>query len=145
MADLKEVKIDLEWKHFMKAMQDKMTQLLNNHQKVREQIERLEQSQAITTTNNINNTTQITPREVYRGRWYDDDDESIYESIQGCNKQDNNLGTVKMKIPNFHGISDLKAYLVWEKKVDFMFNCHNYSEEKKVKLVCMEFTDYASI
>ena len=26
-----------------------------------------------------------------------------------------------------------------------MFDCHNYSEEKKVKLVVVEFTDYASI
>ena len=33
----------------------------------------------------------------------------------------------------------------WEKKVEFNFEFHNYSEEKKVKLVVIEFTDYALI
>jgi hypothetical protein len=30
-------------------------------------------------------------------------------------------------------------------KVDWIFNCHNYSEVKKVKLLVIEFTDYALI
>ena len=33
----------------------------------------------------------------------------------------------------------------WEKKVDWIFYCHNYSEQKKVKLVIIEFTEYALI
>uniref|UniRef100_A0A2N9IG56 CCHC-type domain-containing protein n=1 Tax=Fagus sylvatica TaxID=28930 RepID=A0A2N9IG56_FAGSY len=33
----------------------------------------------------------------------------------------------------------------WEKKIDLVFDCHNYSEEKKVKLAVIEFTDYAII
>ena len=36
-------------------------------------------------------------------------------------------------------------YLEWERKVEHVFDCHNYFEEKKVKLVVVEFTDYASI
>uniref|UniRef100_A0A2N9GGT6 CCHC-type domain-containing protein n=1 Tax=Fagus sylvatica TaxID=28930 RepID=A0A2N9GGT6_FAGSY len=31
------------------------------------------------------------------------------------------------------------------KKIDLVFDCHNYSEEKKVKLAVIEFTDYAII
>ena len=27
--------------------------------------------------------------------------------------------------------------------MEFIFECHNYSKEKKVKLVVIEFTDYA--
>ena len=27
--------------------------------------------------------------------------------------------------------------------MEFIFECHNYSKEKKVKLVMIEFTDYA--
>ncbi|KAL6315057.1 hypothetical protein AAG906_030904 [Vitis piasezkii] len=50
-----------------------------------------------------------------------------------------------MKIPSFQGKNDPKVYLEWEKKVEFIFECHNYSEEKKVKLVVTEFTDYAII
>jgi len=50
-----------------------------------------------------------------------------------------------MKIPNFQGKNDPRAYLEWEKKVDCFFDCHSYSEQKKVKLVIIEFTEYAFI
>uniref|UniRef100_A0A2N9FQI2 Reverse transcriptase domain-containing protein n=1 Tax=Fagus sylvatica TaxID=28930 RepID=A0A2N9FQI2_FAGSY len=58
---------------------------------------------------------------------------------------DRNLGSIKMKIPSFQGRTDPEVYLEWEKKIDLVFNCHNYSEEKKVKLAVIEFTDYAII
>uniref|UniRef100_A0A2N9EV64 CCHC-type domain-containing protein n=1 Tax=Fagus sylvatica TaxID=28930 RepID=A0A2N9EV64_FAGSY len=32
------------------------------------------------------------------------------------------------------GRTDPEVYLEWEKKIDLVFDCHNYSEEKKVKL-----------
>jgi hypothetical protein len=35
--------------------------------------------------------------------------------------------------------------LDWEKKVKFVFDCHQYLEEKKVKLVIVEFTSYVII
>uniref|UniRef100_A0A2N9HUW5 CCHC-type domain-containing protein n=1 Tax=Fagus sylvatica TaxID=28930 RepID=A0A2N9HUW5_FAGSY len=54
-------------------------------------------------------------------------------------------GNIKMKIPSFQGKNDPEAYLEWEKKVELIFECHNYSEEKKVKLAVIEFTDYAII
>jgi hypothetical protein len=50
-----------------------------------------------------------------------------------------------MKIPSFQWKNDPEAYLEWEKKVELIFECHNYSEEKKVKLAVIEFTDYAII
>ena len=56
---------------------------------------------------------------------------------------DRNLGNNKLKIPSFQGKNDPKVYLEWEKKVEFIFECHNYSEEKKVKLAVIEFTNYA--
>jgi len=55
---------------------------------------------------------------------------------------DKDLDSSKPKIPNFQGKNDLKAYLEWEKKVDWIFFCHNYSEQKKVKLMIIEFTEY---
>ena len=33
----------------------------------------------------------------------------------------------------------------WEKKLEFIFDCHNYSDAKKVKLAVIEFTDYAIV
>ncbi|RDX81480.1 hypothetical protein CR513_37836, partial [Mucuna pruriens] len=58
---------------------------------------------------------------------------------------DNSLGNIKMTIPAFQGKNDLEVYLEWERKVEHVFDCHNYSEEKKVKLTVVEFTNYASI
>jgi hypothetical protein len=58
---------------------------------------------------------------------------------------DRSLGIVKMKIPFFQGRTDPEVYLEWEKKIDLVFDCHNYSEEKKVKLAVIEFIDYAII
>ena len=59
----------------------------------------------------------------------------------GCN----NLDNIKMQIPSLQGKNDLEAYLEWETKVEMVFDCHNYSELKKVKLVAIEFVDYAII
>ena len=50
-----------------------------------------------------------------------------------------------MKIPSFQGRNDPEAYLQWEKKIELNFDCHNYSDEKKVKLVVVEFKDYALV
>ena len=64
---------------------------------------------------------QINPRrQARRGRQNDDVD---------CN-----LGSIKMKIPSFQGRNDPDVYFEWERKVELIFECHNYSEEKKVKL-----------
>ncbi|GKV11017.1 hypothetical protein SLEP1_g22306 [Rubroshorea leprosula] len=59
-------------------------------------------------------------------------------------RQDRDLN-IKMKIPPFQGKNDPDVYLEWEKKVELVFDCHNYSEEKKVKLVAVEFIDYAVV
>ena len=58
---------------------------------------------------------------------------------------DGNLGNIKMKIPSFLGRNDPEAYLEWEKKVELIFDYHNYSEAKNVKLAVIELTDYAII
>ena len=56
---------------------------------------------------------------------------------------DRNLGSIKHKIPNFQGKTDPVAYLQWEKQVELIFDCHQFSEEKKVKLAVTQFSDYA--
>ena len=50
-----------------------------------------------------------------------------------------------MTIPPFQGKNDPEAYLEWEKKIELVFDCHNYSESKKVKLAAIEFSDYAIV
>ena len=65
--------------------------------------------------------------------------------IEDRNREDNNLGNIKMKIPSFQGKNDPEAYLEWERKVELVFDCHHYSENKKVKLVVIEFLDYVIV
>ena len=43
-------------------------------------------------------------------------------------RADSNVGSIKIKIPYFQGKNDPDAYLEWERKVEYVFNCHNYSE-----------------
>ncbi|RDX76065.1 hypothetical protein CR513_43985, partial [Mucuna pruriens] len=62
------------------------------------------------------------------------------ERRRGEPRRDSYLRNIKMSIPAFQGKNDFD-----ERKVEHVFDCHNYSEEKKVKLVAVEFTDYASI
>ena len=57
-------------------------------------------------------------------------------------KEDSNLGSIKMKILSFQGKNDPEAYLEWEKKMELVFDCHNYFELKKEKLAVIEFSDY---
>ena len=68
-----------------------------------------------------------------------------FRSVWGHADLDGDLDAIKLKIPHFQGKNDPEAYLAWEKKVDWIFYCHNYSEAKKVKLVVIEFTDYGLI
>ncbi|XP_016732773.1 uncharacterized protein [Gossypium hirsutum] len=58
---------------------------------------------------------------------------------------DDDLKGIKLSIPPFHGKSDPEAYLEWERKIEVIFECHNYSESKKVKLAVIEFSDYAMV
>ena len=86
----------------------------------------------------LNNEGRFAAREERRGRGFRRDPRWL-------DGTDRNLRNIKMKIPSFQGKNDPKVYLEWEKKVEFIFKCHNYSEEKKVKLAVIEFTDYAII
>ncbi|GKV11022.1 hypothetical protein SLEP1_g22311 [Rubroshorea leprosula] len=56
-------------------------------------------------------------RRDQKGRWED--------------RQDRDLDSIKMKIPPLQGKNDPDVYLECEKKVELVFDCHNYSEEKK--------------
>ena len=47
------------------------------------------------------------------------------------NYEEMDVENIKLKIPNFEGKNDPEAYLEWEKKVDWIFDCHSYSEQKK--------------
>ena len=51
-----------------------------------------------------------------------------FHSMGTYEDMDGDLDTIKLKIPSFQGKNDPEAYLEWEKKVDWIFYCHSYSE-----------------
>ena len=55
------------------------------------------------------------------------------------------MGSIKMKIPSFQGKSDPEAYLEWEKKMELVFDYHQYFETEKTKLAIVEFSDYTIV
>ena len=71
----------------------------------------------------------------------------VFRAVRGNRREemDGDLSQIKMSIPAFQGRSDPEAYLEWEKKMELIFDYHNYLEEKKVKLAVVEFTDYAVV
>lgn len=67
------------------------------------------------------------------------------ERNEGVQEGSGNLGRIKLKIPPFHGRNDPDIYLEWEKKVELVFNCHEFPERKKLKFAVTEFVDYAIV
>ncbi|WZY69553.1 hypothetical protein YC2023_001793 [Brassica napus] len=62
----------------------------------------------------------------------------------GRNERTNEgLGGLKLKIPSFYGKNDPDAFLEWERKIELVFDCQNFSDIKKVRLAAAEFTGYA--
>ena len=109
---------------------------------------------------NVHRRERVQPRELrvedeeYYGDKFDKEDDrgSIVRNRrhggrfrEARNREDNNLGNIKMKISSFQGKNDPEAYLEWEKKMELVFDCHNCSKFKKVKLVAIEFSDYAIV
>ncbi|KAH0687978.1 hypothetical protein KY290_017101 [Solanum tuberosum] len=82
---------------------------------------------------------------------YDNDDFDVEFNLERRDRrgqrgrvEDDNINSIKMNMPAFKGTRDPDLYLDWERRVEAIFDCHNYSEGKKVKLVVVEFSDYAA-
>ncbi|KAF1884246.1 hypothetical protein Lal_00043531 [Lupinus albus] len=54
-------------------------------------------------------------------------------------RRDDKLEGVQVKIPTFMGMNNPEAYMEWDMKVEQVFDCHNYSEDKKVKVAIFVF------
>ena len=67
-------------------------------------------------------------------------DRRRYEHARRDNRrEDDNLASIKQRIPEFKGRNDPEAYLEWEKKIEHVFDIHRYSDRKKVKLAVRKF------
>lgn len=101
-----------------------------------------------------NKSNGVRPRELNIAGY--EKDEVDDHSVRGRPRRDerredraerwgNNINAIKMKIPPFKGRYDPKDYLEWERKLELIFACHNYSKEKKVRLIAIEFSNHVSI
>uniref|UniRef100_A0A2N9EMT0 RNA-directed DNA polymerase n=1 Tax=Fagus sylvatica TaxID=28930 RepID=A0A2N9EMT0_FAGSY len=145
-------------KVFMEAMMSEMRRVMKiEMEQVHERIDQMENRREEQPQNgrNLRRRERVPAREEEEERYgsgfdEEEDRDSIVNNRRpggrfggARNREDNNLGGIKMKIPSFQGRSDPEAYLEWEKKMEFVFDCHNYSETKKVKLAVIEFSEYA--
>ncbi|XP_073526451.1 uncharacterized protein [Phyllobates terribilis] len=60
-------------------------------------------------------------------------------------REEDGIGKIKVKILPFEGKCDPDTYMAWGKKMDQIWSCHNFNEEKKVQLAILEFQDYAML
>jgi hypothetical protein len=145
-------------KMFMEAMMSEMRRVMKMEmEQVHERIDQMENRREEQPQNghNFRRRERVPAREEDEERYgsgFDEEEDrgSIVNNRrpggrfrEARNREDNNLGGIKMKIPSFQGRSDPEAYLEWEKKMEFVFDCHNYSETKRVKLAVIEFSEYA--
>ncbi|PON41003.1 hypothetical protein PanWU01x14_292920 [Parasponia andersonii] len=135
-------------------------------EQVHEQMDRIENAEQSQIAPNMSRRERFQPRERFQLREVRVENEEYYgdtfgdkddrDSIVGNrrhgrqfrgarNQEDNSLGSIKIKIPSFQGKNNPEAYLEWEKKIELVFDCHNYSKIKKVKLAAIEFSDYAIV
>jgi len=57
----------------------------------------------------------------------------------------NKIEGIKLNVHHFKCRSNPDTYLDWEMKIEHVFSCNDYTEEQKVKLAIVEFSDYALV
>lgn len=93
---------------------------------------------------------------AHRGTWTNDDDEQVVSDVLDFDHprgrayahhrhHHDDFRGIKMRVPSFDGKNDPDAYFDWERKIELIFDCHQYSDLRKVKLAATEFSDYALI
>nr|XP_027071919.1 uncharacterized protein LOC113696736 [Coffea arabica]XP_027077003.1 uncharacterized protein LOC113700752 [Coffea arabica] len=122
-----------------KDMQRRFDQRLET---IHEQIDQLSSSRASSrksrgksTLGESSDSNADSEHEAYEQRRPKRHSRAIGDAIKG----------IKMKIPPFQGKSDPDTYLEWESRVELVFDCNDYTDAQKLRLVVVEFTDYAIV
>lgn len=143
----------------MRALNDNITNLVNAGLEQIHQL--LDEMQVSQQTQARTGARRGRPRRNHRSHddeeYQENDTRSINRLRRGLRNQDpgddnpfareervdNGLGGLKLKIPTFDGKNDPDAFLEWERKIELVFDCQNFSELKMVRLAATEFTGYA--
>ncbi|XP_006575997.1 uncharacterized protein [Glycine max] len=107
-------------------------------------IENIEQRREVRSSNSSHGEDE--GYEEDEGRWRNEryKERRIHRRYGGRQREEGIEGE-KVKIPTFKGTCDPEVYLEWEMKVEQVFACYNYNEEKKIKLAFLEFEGYALV
>ena len=146
----------------MRALNDSMTNLMNPGL---DQIHRrLVELQASRQTHPRTGARRDRPRrhnrsddEIQEEDFQEDEVRSAYRPRRGhrnreqgdinqfarTDRVDDSLGGLKLNIPTFDGKNDPDAFLEWERKIELVYDCQNFSDLKKVRLAATEFSGYA--
>ncbi|XP_071933133.1 uncharacterized protein [Coffea arabica] len=125
----------------MEAMTDKLLKLMKQElEPLHERMDSLEHSQTNSKSRRHKAPTRdyesFNSEEEYGSRtWKNKHRKAGVDPIKG----------VKMQLPTFQGKSDPDVYLEWEKRVELIFDCNDYTEEQQMRLAVMQFTDYAIV
>ena len=57
---------------------------------------------------------------------------------------DDDMSSIKCIIPPFHGRNNPDEFITWSDKVDLAFSFQNFSDYKQMRMVLLEFHDYAT-
>ena len=141
----------------MRALDDSMSNMLNaSLDQIHQRLEELQASQ----THPRTRARRDRPRRKNRSDdeiQEEDEARSAYRPKRGprtrdpgdvnpfarTGRTDDSLNGLKLKIPPFDGKNDPDAFLEWERKIEHVFDCQNFSELRKVRLAATEFSGYA--
>ncbi|XP_061341885.1 uncharacterized protein LOC133288194 [Gastrolobium bilobum] len=133
--------IPTNFKFYFEAMTERFERLNFKFVEMQDRIERVEQREQQRRTLEHQNEDETNSTVDMR----QNERRNEGRRVRNEEKVDNNLGSIKMKIPSFQSKNDPEAYLEWERKMELVFDCHNYSQLKKVKYAAIEFSDYAIV
>ena len=74
-----------------------------------------------------------------------EEDAYVMRSRRHHRPQDRTYNDFKVDIPDFQGQLDLNLFLDWLQTIERVFEFKDISDERKVKLVALKLTKYASI
>ena len=145
----------------MRALNDSMSNMLNaGLDQIHQRLDEIQASQAPSRAGARRDRPRRNTRSDNEIREEDDQEDearSAYRPRRGPRTRDpgdvnpfarnertnDSLSGLKLKIPPFEGKNDPDVFLEWERKIEHVFDCQNFSELKKVRLAVTEFSGYA--
>ncbi|XP_051152721.1 uncharacterized protein LOC127266509 [Andrographis paniculata] len=134
----------------LELMNNRMDQLEENQQKLQENIRPLPEAQR---RNNVQ--PHLRPRRNIQPpsphNTDEPDDEEFGENWERPKHHNNHhrrdedeaINSVKFQVPPFQEKSDPEAFLQWERRLELIFDVQQLTDQQKLRVAVMEFSDYA--